>query len=519
MSRDTTIPAENLVLYNANVLTLDRRQPRAGLVAIRGKRILNVADSSALRLFTGVIGMKPIDCQGKTIVPGFNAAHCHPFAFASSLLSVDCSPSRVRSVAELRARIREQAEGTLGGQWIRATGYNEFYLAEKRHPTRWDLDKAAPYHPVRLNHRSGHACVLNSLALQLVGITGETMEPPGGMIDRDLETGEPNGILFGMDQQVAQTVPPLAREEFDRGLRLANRQYLSYGVTSLQDATWQDSRKRWYDFQELKQQGRLASRVSMMVGVQDLEWFQERGLSTGSGDVQLRLGSAKIVLDETTGSLNPPQDELNWQVLQAHRLGFQVALHAVEESTVEAAIAALEAALDQSPKLNHRHRLEHCSVCPSRLTQRLEALQAVVVTQPPFVHYSGDRYLETVPASEVNWLYPVGSWLKSGLKVAGSSDSPVVPCNPLTGMYAAITRRTETGQVLQPEETISPLQALEIYTSSGAYSSFEELTKGSIIEGKLADLVVLSDDPTQVSPEGIRVVMTIVDGKVVWEGG
>lgn len=514
----TSDPSQGLVLYNADVLTLDSQRPRAGLVAVKGNRILSVANSDALGMFRGVSDLRLIDCHGYTLIPGFHDAHCHPFAFFSSLSSVDCSPARVKSIAGIKARIREQAERTPPGNWIRAAGYHEFYLTEKRHPTRRDIDEAAPDHPVKLTQRSGHACVLNSMALRLMGISNETEEPPGGLIDRDLETGEPNGILFGMEKQIGERMPPLDQGELDQAVRIGNQQYLSQGITSLQDATWNDSLKRWHDFQELKQQGKLASRVSMMVGISDLEKFRERGLATGSGDTQLKVGSAKIVLDETRGSLNPPQDELDQQVLQAHQAGFQVALHAVEESTVEAATGALESALRQVPRGNHRHRLEHCSVCPPRLTQRLKALQAVIVTQPPFIYYSGDRYLETVPESQLRWLYPIGSWLKSNVKVAASSDSPVAPSHPMQGIHAAVTRRAESGGVLQPEEGVSTGEALEMYTLSAAYSSFEETIKGSITPGKLADLVLLSGDPLRAPAETIRVIMTIIDGRVVWEG-
>jgi len=207
-------------------------------------------------------------------------------------------------------------------------------------------------------------------------------------------------------------------------------------------------------------------------------------------------------------------------VQKAHQAGFQLALHAVEENTVEAAITALECALCQVPKPDHRHRLEHCSVCPPHLAQRLKDMRAIVVTQPSFIYYSGERYLATVSLNDLDWLYAIGSLLASGVKVAASSDAPVVPSNPLVGIYAAVTRATETGQTLLPQEGISRLEALKMYTLEAAYASFEEGVKGCLTPGRLADLAVLSDDPTKVPPEEIKeieVVMTIVDGKVVWQ--
>lgn len=512
-------PPVDLLLYNATVITLDQSQPRAEMVVIKGNRILNVGREEDVESFKGA-RTRVVDCQGKTIVPGFNDAHCHPIGLAAGLLSVDCRPSSVRSIVELQAQIRQRAKQTPKGKWIRAMGYNEFYLAEKRHPNRWDLDKAAPHHPVKLSHRSGHACVLNSLALKLLSISGETPEPPGGIMERDLETGEPNGVLFEMNSYVEKSMPPLSEEELEKGVGLANEEFLSYGITSLQDATWSDGLERWQILRGFKEREKLVPRVSMMIGVDDLGDFEGGGLSTGSGDSQLRLGGVKVVLHTTTGCLNPPQEELNQLVQKAHQAGFQLALHVVEENTVEAAITALEYALSQTKKPDHRHRLEHCSVCPPHLVQRLRNIKATIVTQPPFIYYNGERYLATLPPNDLNWLYSIGSLLASGVKVAASSDAPVVPPNPLVGIYAAVTRATETGQTLLPQEGISRLEALKMYTLEAAYASFEEGVKGCLTPGRLADLVVLSDDPTKVPPEEIKeieVVMTIVDGKVVWQ--
>jgi hypothetical protein len=248
--------------------------------------------------------------------------------------------------------------------------------------------------------------------------------------------------------------------------------------------------------------------------------FQEASLASGSGDSQLRLGGVKIMVKETTGQLEPSQSELNQQALAAHKTGFQLAIHAIEPATVEAAITALEYVHSHPPQKDRRHRIEHCSVCPPPLLERLRKLRTVIVTQPLFLYYSGERYLATVPADQQPWLYRIKSMLNSGLTVAASSDSPVVPDNPLVGIYAAVTRKAESEQSILSEEGISAEQALAMYTVNAAYASFEEKAKGSISPGKLADIVVLSNDPTNAPLEeikDIRVAMTIIDGKVVWE--
>jgi predicted amidohydrolase YtcJ len=253
----------------------------------------------------------------------------------------------------------------------------------------------------------------------------------------------------------------------------------------------------------------------MMFGIDALHQFQQMGLSFGAGDSHLRLGGVKFMLNEATA-----QPELDQLAFSAHQAGFQLAIHCLEPGAVDAAIAALEYINNQTPITGRRHRLEHCAECPPPLLKRLSRLGVMVVTQPPFVYYSGERYLATIPPAQIRWLYRIRSFLDGGLVVAASSDSPVAPDNPLVGIYAAVTRRAESGEELSPEEGISAEQALAMYTLNAAYASFEEDIKGSITPGKLADMVVLSDDPLKSPPEQlmyIRVEMTIIDGRVVWE--
>ncbi len=514
------MPIADLILKNANVITIDPTQPAAELVAIRGDKILLVGRNESLESVRGA-RTRVIDCQGRTVVPGFNDAHCHIFSFLRKLLGIDLSAPSIRSISDIKAAIRQKVETTPPGQWITGTDYNDFYLAEKRHPTRWDIDEVAPHHPVVLSHRSLHACVLNSLALSLAGITRETEEPASGHIARDPTSGEPNGLLFDMLGYIREkAMPPLSEAELAEAVTLANRRYLSQGITSLQDATYVNDFRRWQHFLRFKEKGILKCRVSMMCGIETMSQFQEAGLTFGSGDSHLRLGGVKIVPSWVSRQLYPPQPELNRQVLKAHRAGFQLAIHAIEDSVVEAAINALEYAHRQLPQAGRRHRIEHCSECPPHLLKRLKKLQPVVVTHPPFPYYSGERYLVTIPADRLRWLYRFKSLLNSGLTVAAGSDFPIVPENPLVGIYGAVSRRAETGQPLSPEERISASQALAMYTINAAYASFEEGIKGSLTRGKLADLVILSDDPTRTPPDrikDIKVEMTIIGGEVVWE--
>jgi hypothetical protein len=515
------MPNADLILHNANVITMEPGCPVAQLVAVRGGRILLVGDNDRL----GEVGgakTRVIDCGGKTVVPGFNDAHCHIFGSIRKRRTIDLSPGSVKSVADIKAAVRKRGLSTPKDQWIIGGDYHEFYLAEKRHPTRRDLDEAAPEHPVVLFHRSLHASVLNSTALSLAGITKETPEPEGGVIDRELDTGEPSGILFEMSAYVRdKLLPPLSENELAEGIASANRHYLSLGITSLQEASVGNNHARWQTLKGFKDNESLQSRVSMMFGFGTLAKFREKGMVFGAGDSGLRLGGLKIILSEARGRLQPPPDELKRQALAAHRAGFQLAIHCVEPGTVAAAIETLEYINSLSSIAGRRHRLEHVSECPPELLQRLGKLKVMVATQPVFIYHNGERYLATVSPERRRWLYRIGSFISSDLTVAAGSDAPVAPDNPLLGIYAAVTRRAASGQQLLPDEAISAEKALSMYTVNAARASFEEDIKGSITPGKLADMAVLSADPLRSPPEelkDIRVEMTIIGGGVVWEG-
>jgi predicted amidohydrolase YtcJ len=257
-----------------------------------------------------------------------------------------------------------------------------------------------------------------------------------------------------------------------------------------------------------------------MLGYHQLSEYRKAQLVTGSGTPNLKIGSLKIILSAATGQIFPKQGALNQIVMDANLAGFQVAIHAVEKTSIEAAVTALEYAQTRLPNQDRRNRIEHCSECSPELIRRIVHLKAVIVTQPPFLYYHGERYLKQVLPSINPILYPFKSCLKAGLTVVGSSDSPVVPNNPLIGIYSAVTRRAASGQVLQPDQRVTSRQALRMYTLSSASASFEESEKGSLTPGKLADIVMLSNDlltcPIEMIKD-IRVEMTIIGGEKVWE--
>jgi len=495
----------------------------AEAVAVEGERILAVGSNGDVRSHVGP-RTEVVDCGGRAVLPGFIDSHCHLLAYAASLLSVDCSPAAVSSIADIQAAIRRRAQETPPGRWVRAVGYSEIDLAEGRQPTRWDLDAAAPDHAVRLIHRSGHACVLNSLALRLCGIDITTEEPAGGYLERDISSGEPTGLLLEMNEVVERAVPPLSYEELAQGARLASERFLAAGVTSLVDATHTNGPPEWELMGRLRREGHLAPRVTAMVGMDHLEDGQRFSRRRGES---ISLGAAKIVIKELGDEIYPAEAELAALVAEAHGRGWQVAIHAVEERAVAAAVAAFEAALAGRPRPGgrpsgrgaHRHRIEHCGLCPPALVRRIAAAGVLVATQPSFLYYTGERYLRLVPSEKQGLLYPLRSLQRAGVLLAAGSDCPVVPPDVIAGLYGAVVRRSAGGRPLPGAEALAVEEALAMYTTGAAFSSFAEGERGSISPGRLADLVILSGDPIACSAAellALRPEATLVGGRVAW---
>ena len=456
-------------------------------------------------------------------MPGFIDAHCHILAYAASLLSVDCSPDAVSCIDDILRAIRRQAERTPPGEWIRAAGYSDFDLREKRHPMRHELDRAAPDNPVRLNHRSGHACVLNSLALERVGIAADTEEPPGGTIARDLDTAAPNGVLLDMDAWLDERIPRISDAALRNGLSRASREFLAQGVTTAQDATHFNNLDRWDTLRRMKADGVFVPSLSVMPAATRLHEFAGAGTGTGTGaglkfgdgDDLSTLGHAKIMLTYASGRLHPSADDLRELVAAAHAHGFPVAIHAVESEEVIAAADVLQA--NKASEL--RDRIEHASECPPAALDALLRARPVVVSQPRFLQDSGARYISEFGA-EAKSLYRFKTLSEAGITLAASSDAPVSAPSPLGGIQAAVTRRASSGEIVGADERLTAMQSLGMQTTAAAYAMHKEDEIGSIAPGKRADFAVLSDDPTTVAPEylsGVRVTMTILGGRVVWQ--
>lgn len=508
----------DIILYNAAVITCDECNPSADCVAIRGNILLGVGNKYDL---DPLIGPETtlIDCQGNTVIPGFNDAHCHPMSYAITKTQIDCSPSAVSSIDGIKAAIREKAKSNDTSSWLRAAKYNETHLAEKRHPTRQDLDEAAPGHPVILTHYTGASCVLNSEAFRRLSITPEIASAEGG-IGFDPVTGELNGFVSGLNDRVRKGVPSLSREELMEGIRLAALDYRSHGITSLQDTGWNNGIGHWNTYRSIKAvPGLFPFRVTMLLGYDAIDAAREAGLEMNHGNASLRLGGVKIALDERTRCEHPPQEELEAAALKTIGLGYRAAFHVSNLYQLETSAAALRLALNTYPDQPVRHRLEHCLLCTPDHLPALYNLPVTIVTQAAKMYYQGANFIENIPMESHGCILPLKTFKKAGLTAALSSDSPLMPIDPLLGIYEAMTRKELYGKTIAPDETIPFTEALTMYTLSGAYASGEETIKGSITPGKLADLVILDRDLTRSQAEEVKttsVLMTIIDGKVVW---
>ena len=518
------------MLVNAKVVTLEPEHPRAEAVALRGETILAVGNQSDVAQLAGP-DTQTIDCQGMCLLPGFVDAHIHLLDTASSLQGLHCGPEEVSNIKGLQAAIQNRAAATSQGGWIRGFGYDDLALEERRHPTRWDLDLAAPEHPVRMDHRSGHATVLNSHGLRLAGIRRETPDPVEGVIERIEDSGEPTGLLLEMGAFLRKRLGPLrGHNETGEGVVRLNRMILSYGITSVHDAGANNDLARWDAIRSLQSSGLLKCRVTMLAGANHLEDFLAEERRWGDGDHWLRLGHVKTMLNLTTGALHPDIEELGRMVNVAHQSGFPVAIHAVEQEAVDAAAQVFQRVSSTPNQSTTRDRIEHCAECPPELTAHVRRSGAMVVTQPGFIFWNGERYRQRVDPALLNSLYPVGSLNHHGVAVAFGSDSPVIDPNPWPGIYSTVTGFCKDAQPLSGNPSCSavgaqkvPVEtALRMYTAAGAYADGTQDIKGTIRPGKLADLVLVDRDPTAVEQESLKdihPVLTILGGRVAWEAG
>jgi predicted amidohydrolase YtcJ len=522
----------DLVLLNARVFTMDDRLPRAEAFAVRDGRFIAVGSSADVANLK-TAGTEVIDARGQTVFPGFIDAHSHPAWGGSvevSSLSLD-----LRSLAEIKAKLREKAAQTPPGQWVLGSKYDDTKVSEGRRLTREDLDEAVPDHPVRVMHRGGHTSWYNSKAFALAGITAETPDPPGGRyLKRD---GQLDGFVAGRANEAFQKLMPPGpgREELQRGIKVISKMMTAAGLTSVTDAECSDRYLTAY--QDALHAGEMLFRVyAMPQGYAPVyAHLRDAGVYTGLGDDRLKIGAVKWVADgsaqERTMRMSTPfadkpgdygilymeQDAIDAAVEDAHRHRFQIGIHANGDVTIDMVLKAYERAQRLFPRPDPRFRIEHCSLVNEDLLRRIKAIGAIPTPFYTYVHYHGNNWV-AYGEEKMRSMFAHRSFLDHGIPVAPASDYIPGPFEPLMALQSMVTRKDFAGRVWGPNQRITLDEALRICTMGGAYASYEENVKGSIVAGKLADFVVLEKDPHDVDADAIKTIpvrRTVVGGRTV----
>jgi predicted amidohydrolase YtcJ len=525
----------DLVVQNANVLTVNAQQPRAAALAVRGGRFVAVGSEDDVRPLIGP-DTKRFDLAGKTVVPGFIDAHAHPrpaFPEDSRWYSVELGPDRVKTIDELVAALRKKAAITPEGAVVTGFGYHETKLG--RHPNRYDLDRASTRHPIVIRHTSGHLAACNSRALELAGVDPQTPDPAGGQFERD-EKGIPTGLLKESAEAIVGRALPRdegpPEEETIAAYRNKFRAFVSRGITGMHVAGTDLATAR----RLARAREDVPIRFYIMLREGAIETALRQKQAMAADEAGVRYGAIKLfhgnALSGQTCWLYEPyahdknyygipparsQEALNRLILKIHEAGLQACVHTNGDREIDMVLDAFEAALEQSPRENHRHRLEHCSVVNERIVRRIKQLGLVVAPQS-YLYEHGDK-MENFGAWRWDWMHPSRSLLDAGVPVAGTSDYPVSRAEPLLHLQDMVTRTSAEGKVYGLRQRTTLEQALAVWTIGGAFASFEERVKGSIEPGKRADFVVLEADPARVDPLAIKdiaVEMTVIDGIVVY---
>jgi len=527
----------DMILVNGKVVTVDRKDTITEGVAVKNGLILSTGSTKEIMKLVGP-KTRVIDLKGKTLLPGFIDTHTHPPSAGTRIFTVDLRDPNVKSIKDIQKLVRQRAEKASAEKWIRVSNYNDLKLAERRHVTRWELDEAAPKHPVFITTDTGHLHVANSKALELAGVTRDTADPPGGKIDKDPNTHEPTGLLYETaGGLVSRLIPAYTLEETKEGLRHVFKQFLQWGVTTTHDAGAGPVSMKAY--QELLAAGEMPVRVLLMVrGPGTLDHLIGLGVESGFGGDKLKVMSVKLMGDgsgaggtaavyepqhrgtKDLGLMVTPSEELKRLIIRAHEEGLRVSVHAIGDRAIDAALDGIEEAQKRKPVRDMRHRIEHCSLCPPRQMDRIKKLGVTPSVSIGYMWGIGDNYAENFGPEREMWLHPLKSMKERSIIAGGNSDYAVSDGNPLLQIYAAVTRKTMTGRVVGAGEAISVMDAIRLYTQNGAYLGKEEDVKGSLEPGKFADMVVLDGDILTTPPDEIKdlkVVTTIVGGEILYE--
>jgi len=535
--------AADLILYNGKVVTVDDAFSIREAIVVKDGRILAVGGNELRNRYTAA---RSIDLRGRMVMPGFHDTHIHLGGHSRRFIDLNDTTS----LAQLKQQVSQKAKELGSGEWITGGGWDEYHFTEQRKPLRADLDAAAPNNPVVLTRAGGHSSVGNSKALELADINKATPEPPRGLIERDA-SGEPNGVIRERNDLYTRLVPRDKPADVRDSLLANVREQLKLGITSVIEAgsSAEPNVVGSYAEWELLYQkhGEDLPRASVQVGYPSpagqakagAAKLKEFGKKTGDGNERLRVGSiGEMAADggftgPTAWSLVDYKgqpgfrgrafftpEEIHANIEEGHKLGWQFGIHAIGDAAIAMTVDALDRVLHDYPRSDHRHYLCHFTVLPPARTMETMAKDKIhIAQQPNFTYNLEGRYTETLDGNRLATNNAITTPVKKyGLFMAFGSDN--LPIGPMVGLYAAMTRKGESGKVFGPGEAVSIREAITMYTRNGAFLTREEKIKGTLEAGKLADMIVLPEDLLNVSPEKIlnmKVDMTIVGGKVLYE--
>jgi len=534
------------IFKNGNIRTMEESAPSAQALAVKFGRIYRLGKNEEVEKLAGP-ETRVIDLQGQTVLPGFIDIHNHFCLYALLTDQADCRPaSGCRRGEDVIEALRAQAKKTRPGKWIMGWGYAPYLLDDKKDLTREDLDRASPKHPICLVHVSVHGAVVNSLALKKLGFTKKTPDPPGGKIHRDRE-GNPNGILSEsafMGPLFFQTPSIYSKmlEEYDRGGRVemmsrCAANYHRLGIVGAHDPFVDSLTLRTY--QEAEGEGKFPFRLYAYILNQWTGPLLAAGIRRGFGTEWVKIGAIKIFLDggmssrtaavfepyaypprAGKGILNYNQKGIHKEIEKYDRAGYQISVHAQGDRALEILLNAFSRTVEKGNPLRH-HIVHAGNLTPSQI-DRVKDLGLYIAGQANFFSLLGDGFIEAYGPVRSQELYRFKTILTKGIRLGFSSDCPVADPNPLIGIRDSICRKTASGQAFGSAESLTAEEAVTLYTREAAYFSFEEKERGTLKEGKWADLVVFDRDPLEIPPESIpdcKVKMTVVGGKVVYDGG